>query len=78
VATLSRSDFDEIARLVCPHCAAGDLARRRESSGEWVHSTMRTVGTGGAFTHGLCWANRLRNSAYAPAADPEKPPPKAA
>jgi hypothetical protein len=75
---LARADFDAICLLVCPHCAAGDPARLRASTGEWVHSTHRVIRGGGAFSHGICWAHGLRNSAYAAAPEPgDKPPPMA-
>lgn len=74
-AALSRADFDAICLLVCPHCAAGDPAKLRESTREWVHSTHRVTGRGGTFSHGICWAHGLRNSSYAPLPAPDDPPP---
>lgn len=74
---LSREDFLAICNLVCPHCAAGDAPRLRQSTLEWVHSTHRVVRQGGAFSHGICWAHGLRNSTYAPPAEPGDPQPMA-
>ena len=73
-APLSRVDFDAICLLVSPHCAAGDMPRLRASMREWVHSTHRVTRQGGSFSHGICWAHGLRNSAYAPLAAPDDPP----
>jgi hypothetical protein len=78
VSSLTADDFQNIVKLVCPHCAAGDIASKRDSTGEWIHNRMRTASAGSQFSHGLCWASRLRNSAYAPPDDPENPPPRAA
>jgi len=74
-APLSSVDFDAICLLVCPHCAAGDMPRLRESTKEWVHSTHRVVRAGSSFSQGICWAHGLRNSAYAPDPAPGDPPP---
>jgi hypothetical protein len=86
VATLSRSDYETIVKLCCPHCDAGGVAKLRASTNEWVHDSVpvRTAGRyaggamGGTFSHTICWASRFRNSAYAPRRDPEHPPPVAA
>lgn len=64
---LSIADFDAICMLVCPHCRSGHRAVVRPDTGEWVHNqTFNREAGGQTFSHGLCWADGLRRSAYAP------------
>jgi hypothetical protein len=75
---LSPEDFEAICLLVCPYCRGGDIARRRESTGEWIHSTSLARPGGSQFTHGLCWAHGLRASeVYAPIPAPGEQAPAA-
>jgi hypothetical protein len=78
VSNLTPEDFGNIVKLVCPHCAAGVVARKRASTGEWIHDRSHVTPHGSQFNHGLCWASRLRNSTYAPPDDPLNPHPTAA
>lgn len=50
------ADFDELCKMICPHCREGRGMRFRADSGEWVHD-VKTVHT---FAHSICWANGLR------------------
>jgi len=63
---LFAEDFQEIVRLVCPHCRTGHEATQRDDTKEWVHTITAPRGNANVITHGICWANGLRNSAYAP------------
>ena len=57
--------FEQSCRELCPRCAAGDPARWRIDTLEWVHDwafggvdakTGKLVGRG----HGICMANEFR------------------
>lgn len=54
---MTKSDFEEIVKLVCPHCRAGLVAKFRIDTNEWVHTT--------ASSHTICWASGFRTSRFA-------------
>lgn len=55
---MTPEDFQEIVKLVCPHCRDGKEAKQRPDTKEWTHST--------ATSHTICWASGFRNSRFAP------------
>ncbi len=66
---LTKEEFDEICKLVCPQCRMGAALRQRQDTGEWVHDHSVAVGVAQRYiSHGLCWSNGLRNSDKAPIA----------
>lgn len=58
---MTREQFDEICRVTCPKCAAGEEPRQRLDTAEWTH----TKGQGTVITHSLCLASGFRNSRFA-------------
>lgn len=54
------SSLDQQAALLCPHCRAGSLVRRRDDTGEYVHDRISVAG-GGSWSHTICWADGLRS-----------------
>lgn len=55
---MTREEFDQSVKEICPNCAAGIPVRFREDSKEWVHD--RAVGRGALFAHSLCVAHYFR------------------
>ena len=61
---MTRTEFEDLCRAVCPHCAADQCRtqpslRQRIDTGEFVHdSVVQRPG----ISHTLCFANYLRNS----------------
>ena len=62
-------EFDALVRATCPKCAAGHKPTQRLSTGEWTHTQQ----TGNAFMSVICMASFLRNSEFAPVAEPPAP-----
>lgn len=60
------AEFNDICRLVCPHCRKGAPLRQRGDTREYVHDIITQRGKAKSFQHSICWANGFRNSAYAP------------
>lgn len=54
---LPLEDFEDICRVICPHCRAGHDPKQRPDTKEFQHQMG-----GGAMTITICWANGLRNS----------------
>jgi hypothetical protein len=54
---MTREEFDETCRDVCPHCKAGVKLRQRDDTKEFVHDLFR----GTALSHGICLATHFRN-----------------
>jgi hypothetical protein len=66
---LSKEEFDEACRCICPQCAKGLLAERRGDTGEFCHNAITNPpGAKGTsvIAHSLCWANGLRLSRFNP------------
>lgn len=62
---MTSEEFDIKCKELCPHCAAGEVARLRTDSNEWAHDfsfgnkdpkTGRSFGQG----HGICQAHDFR------------------
>ena len=51
------ADFNELCKIVCPHCEKGIAYRYRADSREYVHDQV--TGTS-HLVHTICWANGLR------------------
>lgn len=62
---LTKPEFEEIVRLVCPHCRGGHPARVRPDTGEYVHSQSSQQGTTGSFNQQICWADGFQRSHFA-------------
>lgn len=63
--SLTREEYEEIKKLVCPHCYGGMATRYRPETKEWVHDHVAKMpGGGGTITHGVCWATGLRTSHF--------------
>lgn len=58
---LTKLEYEEALRVMCPHCAAGNVPRRREDTGEIVHD----LGVGNKNIHTICWSNHFRKSRFA-------------
>lgn len=58
---ITLDEFDEIVRLVCPHCRKGDASRFRADTKEHVHDTTDKSVT----SHTICWATSLKTSRFA-------------
>lgn len=58
---LTKEEFEEACRLICPHCRGDLLPQQRKDTKEWVHTTSQK----GLVTTTLCWVNGLRNSRFA-------------
>jgi len=54
---MTREEFDQIVKDVCPHCRIGVETRQREDTREWVHDLFK----GTAVSHGFCLATHFRN-----------------
>jgi hypothetical protein len=52
--------MEEQAKQVCQHCKAGNKARLRISTGEWVHDFSSMISLGKSISHCLCEAHELR------------------
>ena len=62
---MTLSEFNEICRLVCKHCAANKEPTQRRDTREWTHSwTERGRGGTTIYHHSICGANGLRNSHF--------------
>lgn len=60
---MTRTEFDEIVKQTCPHCAAGVVVRQRTDTKEWIHDFATIVGPlSKRHGHTLCLASYLRNS----------------
>lgn len=59
---LTKEEFEEAVRLICPYCRDGAALKYREATKEWVHDYVAVKGGSG---HSICWANGLRNSRFA-------------
>ena len=55
---LTPTEFDELVKLTCPHCAAGNVPRMRDDTGEMVHDYVGK----GSFSHTFCLASGLRKA----------------
>ena len=55
-------EYNEICKLVCPHCAKNLEAKFRAATNEWIHDTA----AGGFMSFSICWASGLRKSKYNP------------
>ncbi len=66
---MTRAEFDEICKLVCPQCRLGEVPTQRSDNREWQHVSVREMKFGGkpgsVQSIGVCWANGLRNSRFA-------------
>jgi hypothetical protein len=61
---LTDDEVDHLIKITCPHCLAGVVVRKRDSTGEWVHDFAQPLGTGREGTrnsHTLCLATGIRN-----------------
>jgi hypothetical protein len=76
---VTREEYNEIIKMVCPHCRTGTALRQRKDTGEFIHEnvmievviadTPTGVPVGGKFERRtgtiLCWADGLRRSRFA-------------
>lgn len=54
---MTRGEFEETCRDICPQCKAGIAIRQREDTKEMVHDSYR----GNAISHSFCLASNFRN-----------------
>ena len=54
---MTRDEFEQTCKDVCPSCANGDSLRQREDTGEFVHD----IHNKNAFSHVFCLASNYRN-----------------
>lgn len=54
---MTRDEFEQTVKDICPHCKIGVTARQREDTKEFVHDIFR----GTAVSHGICLATHYRN-----------------
>lgn len=66
---MTRDEYDEVVRLVCPYCRQGRVARQRPDTREWVHD----INDNNIQSHTICWATGLKNSRFASGWDESKP-----
>ena len=57
---MTRDEYFEKINKICEVCAAGNPARYRPETGEWVHDRKRKIGNGHTFSHFLCYAHYFR------------------
>jgi hypothetical protein len=57
VVAMTRDEFDQTCKDVCPHCNKGEKLRQREDTAEWVHDVYVARGQG----HAFCLASHFRN-----------------
>ena len=58
-------EFETKCKDLCPHCAAGEPARLRADTNEWVHdwsfgAVDKKLGRAAGMGHGMCGAHALR------------------
>ena len=63
---MNQADFDEMCRLICPHCRAGHAPVQRMSTKEWVHNTAADIPRGRTISTTICWATGVRGSRFDP------------
>lgn len=59
---LTRDEYEEVVKLSCRHCAAGNEPRWREETREYVHDVTRPLPNGGIVSHSFCLATGIRRA----------------
>jgi hypothetical protein len=57
---LTQAEFDDVVKLTCPHCGAGNTPRFRSDTNEWVHDFSCDIHKGKSITHTFCLASGIR------------------